>query len=304
MARRPRLHVPGGFYHVTLRGNHRQPIFFSEGDRHTLDWLVADALSKLAARLHAYCWMTNHLHLLVQISDIPLGRLIFLIASRYARRLQANLDTTGHLFERRYHAVLVDADTYLLTLVRYIHMNPVRAGLVRQPGDYPWSSHRDYMGQCARPWVDPGLALRILSRDTTTARLKYAAFMQQLDDVRWGSGMLRPNPDNTLVLGDDEFVARTVRHESPYRGAKTLDALLRECCETFSVTPELLSSPSKARSLSTARAWLAKEAVSSGIATVSTVARMIDRSETAVRNLMARHSRTNAECSKSLTRYL
>lgn len=291
MARQPRLHVPGGFYHVTLRGNHRQAIFFSESDRNTLDWLVAEALTRYAARLHAFCWMTNHLHLLVQISDIPLGRLIFLIASRYARRIQAGFDTTGHLFERRYHAILVDADAYLLTLIRYIHLNPVRAGIAQFPGDYPWSSHRDYLGLCARPWVETDFALTLLAQDRPAARLKYDFMMRQSPDVEWGTGALRPNPKNAFVLGDDWFVARTVKTVPPVRVTRTVATILNECCDSFSVTPELLASPSKARPLCRARAWFANEAVSSGAATVSTVARQLERSETAIRTLLARHSR-------------
>lgn len=291
MARQPRLHVPGGFYHVTLRGNHRQAIFFGETDRNTLDWLVADSLARYSAKLHSYCWMTNHLHLLVQISDIPLGRLVFLIASRYARRVQSILNTTGHLFERRYHAVLVDADAYLLTLVRYIHMNPVRAGIVKNPEDYRWSSHRDYAGLCTRPWVETSFALEMLSQDASAARLKYSSMMGRPHDVRWGEAGLRPNPENKLVLGDDAFIARTVKAAQPVRGARPLLILLKQCCDRFAVTPELLASPSKARLLSGARAWLANEAVSSGIATVSAIARMLGRSEAAVRTLLARHAR-------------
>ena len=129
MSRPLRLHVPGGFYHVTLRGNHRQDIFRTPVDRELLDNLVGEALLELYARVHAYCWMPNHIHLVAQVSDIPLGKLVMRIASRYARKHQQDLKTTGHLFERRYHAVLVDADAYLLTLIRYIHLNPVRAGL-------------------------------------------------------------------------------------------------------------------------------------------------------------------------------
>ena len=78
-------------------------------------------------RVHAYCLMTNHVHLAIQVADVPLGRAMMRIASRYARDIQRSLHTTSHFFERRYRALLVDADEYLLTLVRYIHLNPVRA---------------------------------------------------------------------------------------------------------------------------------------------------------------------------------
>jgi len=166
MARPPRLHLPGGFYHVTLRGNHRQAIFYRESDRAALEAIVADTLSRLAAHVHAYCWMTNHIHMLIQISDVPLWRVMLRIAGKYARAVQAAMQTTGHLFEKRYHAVLVDSEAYLLTLIRYLHLNPVSAALVGKPGDYSWSSHHEYLGTRAHPWVTTSTALLLLGAVT------------------------------------------------------------------------------------------------------------------------------------------
>jgi len=114
--------------------------------------------------------MTNHLHVLVQVSEVPLGSVILQIASSYARTVQARLMTTGHLFERRYHAVLVDAYSYLLALVRYIHLNPVRAGLVADPAAYRWSSHRVYLGERACDWVSHEATARRVASICAVAR--------------------------------------------------------------------------------------------------------------------------------------
>lgn len=111
MPRRPRLHVPGGFCHVTLRSNHRRDIFFRPEDRQQLDTIAGEVIERFKSRLHAYCWMTNDIHALVQVRDTPLGTLIRRIAGRYARTVQRRFQTTGHLFERRYPALLVDART-------------------------------------------------------------------------------------------------------------------------------------------------------------------------------------------------
>jgi putative transposase len=288
MPRRPRLHVPGGFYHVTLRGNHRQAIFFRESDRARLDEIVAESLHSLAARLHAYCWMTNHLHLLVQTSNVPLGKLIQRIASQYARTTQSFLQTTGHLFERRYHAVLVDADCYLLTLLRYIHMNPVRAALVSRPGEYQWSSHSEYAGRRSQPWVTTDMALAILSPDRAHARFRYLELLAQPDELRWGIGPLEPHRDNAFVLGNDEFLARVVAGSWQPRATKDLDQLFAECRRRFNVTAEDLISPSKCRVLSAARAWLSHAALAERAATITEVARRLRRTETAIRRLMVR----------------
>jgi REP element-mobilizing transposase RayT len=287
--RQIRLHVPGGFYHVTLRGNHRQPIFFTEADRDLLDDVVADAIERQAARVHAYCWMTNHLHMLVQISDAPLGQLMLRIASQYARAVQRRLETTGHLFERRYHAVLVDADAYLLTLVRYIHLNPVRAGLVTAPAAYTWSSHRIYLGDQQRRWVTTGFTLRMLAEQPDKAAARYRDLMGSPEPCRWGIGNLTPHRDQPQVLGDDKFVAKFTNATYRPCSSQSLEELIHECGVRFQLPPDLLTSPSRARSLAAARAWIGHEAIAGRVASIGQVARRLGRSEGAIRHLMSRH---------------
>lgn len=290
MARLLRLHVPGGFYHVTLRGNHRQPIFFSPADRDLMDKLVARTLDDLGARLHAYCWMTNHIHMLLQIGAEPLGKVILKIAGQYARKVQYRIETTGHLFERRYHALLVDADAYLLTLLRYIHFNPVRAGLAPEPAGYAWSSHRTYLGQRLQGWVTTDFALRLFADRRDVARAQYCRFMATPGEDAWGLGRLKPNDEEGQILGSDDFVARLGRHPVSLAAPNKLDELFAECEHKFGISRSLLASPSRARSLSTARAWLAQQAVASRAATISALARRLRRSEVAVRRLMRRHA--------------
>lgn len=289
MARRLRLHMPGGFYHVTLRGNHRQPIFFADTDRDLLGLVIADAVDRLEARIHAFCWMTNHLHLLVQVADAPLGRLILRIASRYARRVQASLPTTGHLFERRYHAVLVDADSYLLTLIRYIHLNPVRAAMVSDPANYPWSSHPAYLGKSQPIWLTTSFTQRLLGGTRDQSIERYRRFMNTTEDCRWGEGMLRPRTDQPDILGSDDFVARACAAIGQPRQHKSLDDLIGECAVRFHIPADALASPSRAHHLAAARAWLAHRAVVEGIASVSELARRLGRSESAIRQVMAHH---------------
>ena len=291
MARSLRLHVPGGFYHVTLRGNHRCPVFYAARDRDLLDRIVERSLKELNARLHAYCWMTNHIHLLLQVADAPLGQIMQRIASHYARVVQQNLQTTGHLFERRYHALLVDADNYLLTLLRYIHFNPVRAGLARDPALYPWSSHCVYLGLREQGWITTDFALGLFAPRRDAARARYSEFMGIASPDRWGSGALTPNDKNGQILGSDEFVACVTRRSASPGTRRTLEDLFDECAQRFRCSKALLVSANRNRRLSTARAWIALEAASAGIATVSAVAREMRRSEAAIRRLMQRHDR-------------
>jgi REP element-mobilizing transposase RayT len=289
MPRALRIHVPGGFYHVTLRGNHRQRIFFRDNDRSLLESIVAEVITRFDASIHAYCWMTNHIHLLVQVSEIPLGRLMLCIASRYARAVQTRLATTGHLFERRFHAVLVDADSYLLELVRYIHLNPVRARMVADPIDYPWSGHHAYLDPSRTTWLTTARALRMLQPQPSLAIDAYQRFMSCGEIVRWGSGVLTPHPDDCRILGDDQFATRALGTDWQPRLRQTLEELIVECCQRFGLTAATFASPSRARHLARARAWIAHRAVAGRIASISAVARRLGRNESAIRQVMSRY---------------
>ena len=295
MSRPLRLHVPGGFYHVTLRGNHRQAIFRTPADRELLNGIVAETVSDFGAQVHAYCWMTNHIHALVQISKVPLGKIVLCVASRYARTFQSRMDTTGHLFERRYHALLIDAHRYLFTLIRYIHLNPVRAGLVGEPAAYPWSSHRDYLGHVHTSWVHTSFTLGLLSADARQARSTYMKWMNVRDDSQWGKGDMSPNPGNRQVLGDDQFLARITETVNRRQPRISMRELLTECSRRFGLSAEAISSSSRSHQLSAARAWLYHAALDRGIASVSAIARYLGRSEAAVRRMMLRRPQASFE---------
>lgn len=296
MPRPTRLHVPGGLYHVVLRGNHRQPIFFVPSDRKMLDDLVAEGLARFRARVHAYCWMTNHVHMAVQVGDTPLGPLVQRIAGQYARRLQRRLPTTGHLFEGRYRAVLVDADEHLLRLTRYIHLNPMRAGMVTDPVDYPWSGHRAYLGLASVPWLTTDFTLRMLGPDVPRARRAYRRMValgcDPEDSERFGRGM----PGNGRVLVPDRFLkdlaatrARAKRssgsrrgRSGPRTGRPSLEQLLDEVAAEFGVEVAAITSPSRSSAFTQLRCTVAERALACGAASLSEVARRLNRSHSSL----------------------
>jgi len=175
MPRHPRLHVPGACYHVILRGNHQENIFGAPEDRKVLNDIVGEALPLHGARIHAFCWM-NHLHALTQIGEMELGPLVQRIAVRYSRYRHKQLGTTGHLFERRHRAFLVETDLYFITLLRYIHLNPVNAGMVKTAQEYPWSSHRVYLGLDAIPWLTTAFGLHSTCPTNRQDPLSQAAY--------------------------------------------------------------------------------------------------------------------------------
>ncbi|HSW34467.1 MAG TPA: transposase [Steroidobacteraceae bacterium] len=286
MPRPPRLHVPGGVYHVILRGNHRQAIFTEPSDRQMLDALVAETLERFDARAHAYCWMTNHMHLALQVADAPLGPIVRRIAGVYARRIQQRLPTTGHLFERRYRSVLVDADTHLLRLVRYIHLNPLRAGLVADPADYPWSGHRAYLGLTSIPWLTTDFTLRLLGTNRNSARRAYARLISAGGDPDDSAQFSRGMPGDTRVLGDDGFLARITATGSrvpPTRPSlPTLEQVIAAAAREAGCTVEALASASKARAVADARCRVTERALAAGIASISEIARRLNRSHSSL----------------------
>jgi len=141
MARRPRIHFPGALYHVITRGNRRQGIFLDEKDLEKFLAYIVDYKSRHSFRLYAYALMKNHLHLLVEVEETPLSRIMQSLLFRYTRYFNRRYGEVGHLFQGRYKAIVCDKDAYLLELVRYIHLNPVRAKIVKSPEDYGWTGH-------------------------------------------------------------------------------------------------------------------------------------------------------------------
>src|SRR3989338_416655 len=147
MARPLRIEYTGAFYHITSRGNERKNIFTNEYDfKKFLEYLEA-ANKRYRAVIHIYCLMSNHYHLLIETPLGNLSQIMRHINGSYTTYFNTKRQRAGHLFQGRYKAILVDADEYAEGLSRYIHLNPVRAGIVTKPEEYDWSSYQCYIGR-------------------------------------------------------------------------------------------------------------------------------------------------------------
>ena len=277
MPRAPRLHVPGGCYHVTLRGNHREALFETTSDRCRLDDIVADALDRFDMRLHAYCWMTNHLHALVQVNAQPLGGFAKSVATRYARFRHKRLDTTGHLFERRHGGRLVQVDSYFLAVLRYIHLNPVNAGIVADPAAWPWSSHRAYLGRQSISWLTTSFGLSLFGADGASAARRYAEFLGTAPTEADEALEERINGQDDRVLGDDAFAAEILPAAAVSGDPSRLDELARQFCADQGLSIEHLRSKDSRRQLTPIRLALLDRALRTGAASLSEVARYLGR---------------------------
>jgi REP element-mobilizing transposase RayT len=206
MARKPRIHFPGALYHVITRGNRRQGVFLDQKDFKTFLGYLSDYKSRYAFRLYAYALMKNHLHLLVEVGEIPLSRIMQSLLFRYTRYFNRRRGEVGHLFQGRYKAILCDKDTYLLELVRYIHLNPVRAKIVRRPEDYVWTGHLSYLGRGGETLIDEGLVLDQFSEKRFLGRRRYRQFVWE--GISGGHEDRYYQVKDQRYLGEDSFVER------------------------------------------------------------------------------------------------
>ncbi len=171
MARPPRVFGPGLLYHVIARGNRRETVFFDHSDYETYLRRLAVYRARYAVTLHAYCLMPNHVHLVLGTAALPLDRFMQCLQQSYTQRFNRRYAQVGHVFQGRYKAFPCATDEYLVTLVRYVHLNPVRAGLAAHAEDYPYSGHRAYLGEMAAGLVDPTLVLGLVGGTSGYVRL-------------------------------------------------------------------------------------------------------------------------------------
>jgi putative transposase len=288
MSRAPRMHVPGGLYHVILRGNHQQAVFDLAADYQMFEDLVERALLRYDARVHAYCWMPNHVHLAAQVGDARLGRLIQSVASTYARRKQRRVPTTGHLFERRHRAILVDTDAYWLALVRYIHRNPVEAGIVANCADYPWSSHGSYLGRASPAWLTTAPTLAMFGGSTIEAIAAYQRFVADNTPAATLAaapcGSVSTSPERLATF---EFGRR--------RSVRSLEQLMIDVATELDVDPKLLATARRDSALVHARLEIARRALAAGVASLATVAGRLGRSASTLSEQLSRRRPPAAE---------
>ena len=221
MSRQLRLQFAGAVYHVTSRGNAGQAIFADDADRTRFLDLLGREIEQHRWRCHAYCLMDNHYHLLVETPEANLSRGMGRLNMTYAQGFNRRHERNGHLFQGRFHAVVVEKDSHLLELCRYLVLNPVRAGLVDSPMAWPWSSYRaTASGRGGPDWLTTRWTLQHFGEADSRGRRAYRRFVREgieaaspWDDLRAGA-----------FLGGERFLrtmTERVRRESPVQIAAT-----------------------------------------------------------------------------------
>lgn len=267
-----------------LRGNNGQDIFFSDQDRCRLCLILQEGVERFGHRIHAFCFMTNHIHLVIQTGTISLSRIVQHLAMCYAIYINKTYDRVGHLFQGRFKAILVDANNYLPELVRYVHLNPVRAGIVNSPEKYFWSGHRAYLEITTILWLSQDWILNKFDQHEDSARKIYSAYIDKgigkpiLQELRLGTCEGR-------ILGDDTFIQDLrieQRSRSKPNSELTVNQLINIVAEMFEVSLDTLQSNAKRSPLALARAvaaWLAREHKQLSI---EAVAKLLDKDSIAL----------------------
>jgi putative transposase len=233
MARLPRLYLPGCAQHVIQRGNNREACFYDEADYKAYLSILKDAAAKYRVAIHAFVLMTNHVHLLVTPGDESgVGRMMQAQGRKYVQYFNYTYARTGTLWEGRYKSTLVDADNYLLTVYRYIELNPVRAGMVAHAAEYPWSSYQaNALGKPVQLLTPHPLYARLGRTDgerLSGYRALFRGRMPERDVME-----IREATNRAWVLGSDRFKAqieaRTGRRSAPLgRGGDRKSEAYRE----------------------------------------------------------------------------
>ncbi len=285
MSRKPRTHVPGGFYHVILRGNSRRDIFNDVVDRMQWQSFLQDGIDFYGTRIHAYCWMTNHVHMAVQVGRQPLGRFVGTVATRYAKAFNKKYGRSGHLFERRHRAILVRQDNHLLELVRYIHRNPLRANMVRELGDYAWSSHVAYAGALNPEFLTTSVVFDMFGSDIDARQQRYFEFMGA-PAVPSITKLICSEPAPEGHSRQDELLSDAGSREQQGAKKERLDQMIERLCDDHGYTEAELACSSQIRGRTHVRALITLEAMNKGLATVSELAIRFGRSQSALSRAM------------------
>ena len=208
MTRPLRIEFCGALYHVTARGDRQEAIYEDDEDRRRFLAILGEIAEGWNWVCHAYCLMTNHYHLVLETPDGNLSKGMRQLNGVYTQASNRRHRRVGHLFQGRYKAILVDGDAYLLELARYVVLNPVRAGMVRNPGDWSWSSYRAMVGEAQKPrWLETDGLLAQFSPKRALARRRYSQFVAE----GVGRESIWTDLKGQIYLGDEGFVKQMQR---------------------------------------------------------------------------------------------
>lgn len=284
MARHPRIFAPGLLYHVIVRGNHQQRIFRTGADYQAYLAGLVTYRKKYDLRFYAYCLMPNHVHLLLETAEVPLARFMQGVQQSYAQYFNRVHRKVGHLFQGRYRAIVCEKERYLLALLRYIHLNPVRGKLVRRPEQYRYSGHGVYVRSQATDLLDPAPVLGLLG-----GRGAYERFVQAGRGVGHTAAYYEVGDEPVLGrAGFAESLRRKLGKQPRPGGRHSLDTTFTTLARHLKLAPTLLRGPDRGWAAARARTLVAYTLVRRLGFPLSAVARHAGRDAATVSTLISR----------------
>ncbi len=295
MPRKSRVDAPGALHHIIARGIDRQQIFRDDADRHNFIRRLAKIITETDTRCYAWALIPNHFHLLLKTGRVPIANVMLRILTGYAVTYNNRHRRRGHLFQNRYKSILCQEDAYLMELVRYIHLNPLRANMVNSLNAldrYPFSGHSVIMGKYKNTWQDVDSVLKLYGEKVQVARAKYRSFVEKgieigKRDYLTGGGLVRSSGGWTAlkamrraqifqkgderILGDGDFVENVLQEAQERLNRKyalaaegyDYDEVVRRVAKVLKMTPSEVLAPGKEKLRVQARSllcfWAARE---------------------------------------------
>jgi REP-associated tyrosine transposase len=327
MPRKARIDAPGALHHIIVRGIERKAIFKDRTDRVNFLKRLGTILTETQTPCYAWVLMRNHVHLLLKTGLTPVATAMRRLLTGYAQQFNRRHRRHGQLFQNRYKSFLCEEDAYLLELVRYIHLNPLRAGAVKDLKalhKYSWCGHSVLMGKVSCDWQDQDYVLRLFDKKLGAARRAYAAFVakgqdqgRRLDLV--GGGLIRSvggwaalksyQRDGIRVKGDErilgstDFVEKVLKKADEELEQRTLlqatgpdlGQLIKKVAKYYQINIEELKTPSKGRTISLARCVLCYLAVRKLLYSCAEVARALNISPSAVSKSVNKGARVTSK---------
>jgi len=284
MARRPRVFAPGLLYHVIVRGNQRRKTFRCGDDYKAYLDRLEKYRAKCHVRIYAYCLMPNHVHLLVETGSIPLAKFMQGVQQSYTQHFNRSYRKVGHLFQGRYKAIICDRDKYLLALIRYIHLNPVRAKLATGPQRYAYSGHSSYLTGGTAKIVEVAPILKLLGGKKAYERFVLEGMEESHNDEYYAVADQR-------FLGEEGFgeeIGRGAERNEERRANKPIETTFKEIARRVETTPELLRGRDRRWDISKKRAEAVALLVREHGYAVGEVAKWLGRDQANISTMLAR----------------
>jgi putative transposase len=286
MARRARVFAPGLLYHVIVRGNQRRPTFRDDRDYHAYLDRLEKYRTKFQVRIYAYCLMPNHVHVLLETGSTPLGKFMQGLQQSYTQYFNLRYRKVGHLFQGRYKAIICDKDKYLLALVRYIHLNPVRAGLAKRPEGYSYSGHGSYLIEGTPKIIEANPILNLLGSKSRYQRFVLEGMSENHNEEYYAV-------QDQRFLGDEGFgaaLSREVRENKSVKAKGPIEQAFRTVARQSGIAPEVLRGADRRWEITRKRAEVVARLVREHGYRVGEVAEYLGRDQAHISTMLSRLS--------------